>query len=160
MANTIWLEMGNLNHLLLGMIFNLDIIISSIAQIGYFWIFQNPILIKFDPFCTMIGNGKFEPFTVLNDIELRYRITASQWAFYISEKMKKAQKIFLKAISKTRQKKWLFYIFFALIWSNGLENSANVFGLTFKTIKTKKAAQRLNIRKSHIWKRRTQILLS
>ena len=27
---------------------------------------------------TMIGNGKFEPFTVWNDIELRYRITASQ----------------------------------------------------------------------------------
>ena len=27
----------------------------------------------------MIGNGKFEPFTVWNDIELRYRITASQW---------------------------------------------------------------------------------
>ena len=28
---------------------------------------------------TMIGNGKFEPLTVWNDIELRYRITASQW---------------------------------------------------------------------------------
>ena len=27
----------------------------------------------------MIGNGKFEPFTVWNDIELRFRITASQW---------------------------------------------------------------------------------
>ena len=27
----------------------------------------------------MIGNGKFEPFTVWNDIELRYRITASQF---------------------------------------------------------------------------------
>ena len=32
-------------------------------------------------YITMIGNGKFEPFTVWNDIELRYRITASQWAF-------------------------------------------------------------------------------
>ena len=31
------------------------------------------------PNITMIGNGKFEPFTVWNDIELRYRITASQW---------------------------------------------------------------------------------
>ena len=31
------------------------------------------------PICTMIGNGKFELFTVWNDIELRYRITASQW---------------------------------------------------------------------------------
>ena len=28
--------------------------------------------------CTMIGNRKFEPFTVWNDIELKYRITASQ----------------------------------------------------------------------------------
>ena len=28
---------------------------------------------------TMIGNGKFEPFTVWNDIELRYRVTTSQW---------------------------------------------------------------------------------
>ena len=28
---------------------------------------------------TMIGNGKFEPFTVWNDIELKYRITVSQW---------------------------------------------------------------------------------
>ena len=28
---------------------------------------------------TMIGNGKFEPFTVWNDIKLRYRITAYQW---------------------------------------------------------------------------------
>ena len=28
---------------------------------------------------TMIGNGKFEPLTLWNDIELRYRITASQW---------------------------------------------------------------------------------
>ena len=28
---------------------------------------------------TMIGNGKFEPFTVWNDTELKYRITASQW---------------------------------------------------------------------------------
>ena len=27
---------------------------------------------------TMIGNGKFEPLTLWNDIELRYRITASQ----------------------------------------------------------------------------------
>ena len=30
------------------------------------------------PKSTMIGNGKLEPFTVWNDIELRYRITASQ----------------------------------------------------------------------------------
>ena len=30
------------------------------------------------PNITMIGNGKFEPFTVWNDIELRYRITASK----------------------------------------------------------------------------------
>ena len=29
-------------------------------------------------YLTMIGNGKFEPL-VWNDIELRYRITASQW---------------------------------------------------------------------------------
>ena len=28
---------------------------------------------------TMIGNGKSEPFTLWNDIELIYRITASQW---------------------------------------------------------------------------------
>ena len=26
---------------------------------------------------TMIGNGKFEPFTIWNDVELRYWITAS-----------------------------------------------------------------------------------
>ena len=31
------------------------------------------------PNITMIGNGKFEPFTLLNDIELRYRIIASQY---------------------------------------------------------------------------------
>jgi hypothetical protein len=28
---------------------------------------------------TMIGNGKFEPFTVWNDIKLRCRISASKW---------------------------------------------------------------------------------
>jgi hypothetical protein len=27
---------------------------------------------------TMIGNGKFEPFTVWNDLELGYRILASK----------------------------------------------------------------------------------
>jgi hypothetical protein len=41
-----------------------------------------------------------------------------------------------------------------------LENSANVFGLTLKAIKTKKTTKRPNICKSHIWKRITQILLS
>ena len=74
--------------------------------------------------------------------------------------MKKAKKNFLKATSKTRSKNIIFYNIFALIWSNGLENPANVFGLTLKAVKTKKTTQRLNIRKSHIWKRRTQILLS
>ena len=34
-----------------------------------------------DQLDTMIGNGKFEPLTLWNDIELKYRITASQWAF-------------------------------------------------------------------------------
>ena len=28
---------------------------------------------------TMIGNEKFEPFTLWNDIELIHRINASQW---------------------------------------------------------------------------------
>ena len=51
-----------------------------------------------------------------------------------------------------------FYNFFGFIWSNGLENSAKDFSLTFKAIKTKKTTQRLNFRKSRIWKRRTQIL--
>ena len=73
--------------------------------------------------------------------------------------MKKAKKNFWRPQQKTRLKKMIFYDFFALIWSNGLENSGNAFGLTFKAIKTKKATQRPNIRKSHIWKRRTQILL-
>ena len=30
-------------------------------------------------FLIVIGNGKFGPLTLWNDIELRYRITASQW---------------------------------------------------------------------------------
>ena len=74
--------------------------------------------------------------------------------------MKKAKKFFLKATSKTRSKNMILYNIFALIWSNGLENPTNVFGLTLKAAKTKKTTQRPNIRKSHIWKRRTQILLS
>ena len=65
----------------------------------------------------MIGNGKFEPFTVWNDIELRYRITASQWAFlgikYL-RKNEKGQKTFLKATSKTRYTKNIFYNCFCL----------------------------------------------
>ena len=40
---------------------------------------MNPLLNKSFTPATMIGNGKFEPFTVWNDIELKYRITASQW---------------------------------------------------------------------------------
>ena len=74
--------------------------------------------------------------------------------------MKKAKKIFEGHIKDQIAKKLFFMYFFAIIWSNGLENSANVLGLTFKAIKTKKATKRPNIPKSHIWKRRTQILLS
>ena len=47
----------------------------------------------------MIGNGKFEPLTLWNDIELKYRITASKQTSQtqnISEKMKKAKKIFFE----------------------------------------------------------------
>ena len=32
----------------------------------------------------MVGNGKFKPFTVWNDIELRYRITAMLYLSSIS----------------------------------------------------------------------------
>ena len=53
--------------------------------------------------------------------------------------MKKAKKIFEGHIKDQIAKKWFFMYFFAIIWSNGLENSANVFGLTFKAINTKKA---------------------
>ena len=74
--------------------------------------------------------------------------------------MKKAKKIFEGHTKDQIEKKWFFITFLALIWSNGLENSANVFGLTFKAIETKKATKRPIIRKSHIWKCRTQILLS
>ena len=40
----------------------------------------------------MIGNGKFEPFTIWNDIELRYRITASQWPSVGIKDLKKNEK--------------------------------------------------------------------
>ena len=107
---------------------------------------------------TMIGYGEFEPFTfgmILNlDIGLlhpsrllRHKISQKKW--------KRPKKNFEGHI-----KDQIDFFFFALIWSNGLENSANVFGLTFKAIKTKKATKRPNIHESHIWKRRTQILLS
>ena len=74
--------------------------------------------------------------------------------------MKKAKKIFEGHTKDQIEKKKIFITFLAIIWSNGLENSANVFGLTFKAIETKKATKRPNIRKSHVWKCRTQILLS
>ena len=115
-SQPLWLEMGNLNHLLFGMILNLDI-------------------------------GLLHPSGLL-----RYETSQKKW--------KRPRKFFWRPHQRPDRKKYFFYIFFALIWSNGLENSANVFGLTFKTIKTKKATQRPNIRNSHIWKHRTQILLS
>ena len=40
----------------------------------------------------MIGNGKFEPLTVWNDIELRYRITASQWTSLVIKYLRKNEK--------------------------------------------------------------------
>ena len=83
---------------------------------------------------------------------LRHEISQKKW--------KRPKKFFEGHNKRPDWKKMFFYNFFALVWSNGLENSGNAFGLTFKAIKTKKATQRPNIRKSHIWKRRTQILLS
>ena len=32
---------------------------------------------------TMIGSGKFEPFSVWNDVKLRYRIIATQWTSWV-----------------------------------------------------------------------------
>ena len=57
----------------------------------------------------------------------------------ISQKKWKRPKKFFEGRTKDQiEKKRIFITFFALIWSHGLENSANVFGLTFKAIKTKK----------------------
>ena len=53
--------------------------------------------------------------------------------------MKKAKQFFEGHIKDQIAKKQFLMNFFAIIWSNGLENSANVIGLTFKAIKTKKA---------------------
>ena len=83
---------------------------------------------------------------------LRHKISQKKW--------KKSKRFFWRPPQRPDRKKWFFKYFFALIWLNGLENSANAFGLTIKAIKTKKTTKRPNIRKSHIWKRRTQILLS
>ena len=112
---SLWLEMGNLNHLPFGMILNLDI-------------------------------GLLHPSRLL-----RHKISQKKW---------KRPKKFFEGHIKDQIEKNIFYNFFALTWSNGLENSSDVFGLTLKTIKTKKATKRPNVRKSHIWKCRTESLLS
>ena len=100
------------------------------------------------------------PFGMILNLDIRLRHPSRLPRHKISQKKwKRPKKFFEGHIKGQIQKKWFFNNFFALIGSNGLENSANVVGLTFKAIKTKKATQRPNIRKSHIWKRRTQILL-
>ena len=111
----------------------------------------------------MIGNGRFEPFTVWNDIELRWGLLhpSGLLRHEISQKKwERPKKNFEGHFKDQIAKKKIFKYSFAIIWSDGLENSANVFSLTFKAIKTKKATKRPNIPKLHIWKRRTQILLS
>ena len=48
-------------------------------------------------------------------------------------KNEKGRKKILKANQRPDGKRMIFYIFFfGLMWSNGLENSVNSFGLTLK----------------------------
>ena len=69
---------------------------------------------------------------------LSHEISLKKWK-------RQKKKKFKGHIKDQIQKKTDFLYFFPLIWSNGLENSVNVFGLTFKAIKTKKTIQRPNI---------------
>ena len=69
----------------------------------------------------MIGNGKFEPLTVWNDIELRYRITASQFSVdflvikYLRKNGKSQKKIFEGHVKDQIEKRIFSNIFFALV---------------------------------------------
>ena len=78
---------------------------------------------------------------------------------YLKKKWKRP-KHFWRPHQRPDSKKMIFYVFFCYNMIKWLENSASVISLTIKAIKTKKATKRPNIRKSHIWKCRTQILLS
>ena len=114
-----------------------------------------------NPLWLEMGNLNHLPFGMILNLYIGLLHPSGLLRHKISQKkLKKAKNFFWRPHQRPDRKKWFSITFLALIWSNGLENSAIVFGLTFKAIKTKKATKRPNIRKSHIWKCRTQILLS